>query len=90
LPGGRAAAYLLDVQPDRLEVLPTRMVVPLAEPGRALPPFRDLAPTLAADGRPVVVPTPLMAAVCRGAGRAGPSATSSAGPTTSPARWTSC
>ncbi len=63
--GGRAAAYLLDVQSDHLEPLPTRVVVPLAEPGQALPPFRDLTPTLRVGGQAVVMLTPLMAAVPR-------------------------
>ncbi|MFZ4409880.1 MAG: CcdB family protein [Paracraurococcus sp.] len=64
-PGGTAATWLLDVQSDHLDRLPTRIVVPLAAPAAALPEFRDLTPTLQVEGRDLVLLTPLMAAVPR-------------------------
>ncbi|WP_149536808.1 CcdB family protein [Siccirubricoccus phaeus] len=64
-PGRQGVPYLLDVQSDHLERLPTRMVVPLGVPDTTLPPFRDLTPTLLVDGAPHVMLTPLMAAVPR-------------------------
>ncbi len=65
-PGRGRTAFLLDVQSDHLEALPTRTVVPL-EPGdkSALPGFRDLTPQLDVAGTPMVMLTPLIAAVPR-------------------------
>jgi toxin CcdB len=63
--GGAPATYLLDVQSDHLDGLPTRIVVPLAAPAAALPEFRDLTPVLTVEGRDLVLLTPLMAAVPR-------------------------
>ena len=65
-PGRGRATFLLDVQSDHLEALPTRTVVPL-EPGTggALPVFLDLTPRLDMAGTPVVMVTPLIAAVPR-------------------------
>ena len=59
----QGARYLLDVQSNHLDALPTRTVVPLDTPGGALPPFRDLTPTLTIGGEEVVMLTPLIAAV---------------------------
>src|SRR3954464_7117685 len=64
-PGRSGARYLLDVQSDHLDQLPTRMVVPLGAPDATLPPFRDLTPTLLVAGAPPVMLTPLMAALPR-------------------------
>jgi toxin CcdB len=65
-PGRGRALFLLDVQSNHLDVLPTRTVVPL-EPGSGgtLPGFRDLTPRLDVAGTPVVMVTPLLAAVPR-------------------------
>jgi toxin CcdB len=42
--------YLLDVQADLLDGLPSRVVVPLLPPSAALPPIRDINPILRVAG----------------------------------------
>jgi toxin CcdB len=63
--GRDSMRFLLDVQSDHLDSLPTRVVVPLASPGGPLPPFGDLIPALTVDGEAVVMLTPLLSAVPR-------------------------
>jgi toxin CcdB len=63
--GERAATYIVDVQSNHLEALPTRVVVPLEPPQAAIPPIRDLTPTITVGGEALVLLTPLMAAVPR-------------------------
>ncbi len=63
--GREGAAYLLDVQADHLDHLPTRVVVPLTGSGKVLPPFRDITPILTVEDRPVVMMTPLLASIPR-------------------------
>jgi toxin CcdB len=55
--------YLLDVQADLLEGLPSRVVVPLLTPGAALPPLRDLNPVLRVAGEDVAMMTHYLTAV---------------------------
>lgn len=55
--------YLLDVQADHLDYLPTRVVVPLLPPAAALPAIRDLTPLLTVDGEALAMMTHLLAAV---------------------------
>jgi toxin CcdB len=57
--------YLLDVQSNHLDALPTRMVVPLLPPSPALPPLRDLNPPLVVEGETLAMMTHFMAAVPR-------------------------
>jgi toxin CcdB len=64
-PGRQGTPYLLDVQSEHLDRLPTRMVVPLGAADATLPAFRDLTPTLLVGGTPHVLLTPLMAAIPR-------------------------
>lgn len=55
--------YLLDVQADLLEGLPSRVVVPLLPPRAALPPVRDLNPMLRVAGEDVAMMTHYLTAV---------------------------
>ncbi|QIE48258.1 plasmid maintenance protein CcdB (plasmid) [Pseudohalocynthiibacter aestuariivivens] len=55
--------YLLDVQSDLLEVLNTRMVVPLLPLADAPTPARRLNPVFDLDGAPHVMVTQFMAAL---------------------------
>jgi toxin CcdB len=57
--------YLLDVQSDHLDLLPTRMVVPLLPDTTALPAIRDLNPLLALGEERLAMMTHYMAAVPR-------------------------
>lgn len=57
--------FLLDVQADLLEGLPSCVVVPLLPPSRALPPIRDLTPMLRVAGQDVAVMTHYLTAVPR-------------------------
>jgi toxin CcdB len=60
-PGGRG--YLLDVQADLLEDLPSRVVVPLMPASGALPPIRDLNPMLRVADQDVAMMTHYLTAV---------------------------
>ncbi|MFC7475626.1 CcdB family protein [Dankookia sp. GCM10030260] len=64
-PGGASATCLLNVQPDQLDRLPMRGVVPLAVPAAALPELRDLTQMLVVEGQDLVLLTPLLAAAPR-------------------------
>jgi toxin CcdB len=55
--------YLLDVQADFLDVLPTRVVVPLAPPEDTGPPAQILHPTVYVDGKPFIALVHLLAAI---------------------------
>ena len=81
--------YLLDVQSDHLDALPTRMVVPLLPPSPALPPLRDLNPPLVVEGETLAMMT-ISWPLCRARPSAARSAICWPRPMTSPARWTCC
>jgi toxin CcdB len=57
--------YLLDVQADHLEPLPSRVVVPLLHPGPALPAIRDLNPMLRVADEDVAMMTHCLTAAPR-------------------------
>ncbi len=64
-PRRRGAGYLLDVQSDHLDHLPTRMVVPLLPESAALPAIRDLTPILHLGKERLAMMTQYMAAAPR-------------------------
>lgn len=57
--------YLVDVQSDHLYALPTRMVVPLLQPGPDLPAIRDLNPMLHVGEELLALMPQYMAALAR-------------------------
>jgi len=64
--GWRASVpYLLDIQADLLDVLPTRLVIPLLPAGTVGMRIDRLHLPVEIDGRPLVVATNLMTSVRR-------------------------
>lgn len=57
--------YLLVVQADHLDALPSRIVVPLLPPGSGLPAIRDLNPVLHVQGEAVAMMTHYLTAIPR-------------------------
>ncbi|MCR6629591.1 MAG: CcdB family protein [Magnetospirillum sp.] len=51
--------FVVDVQVDHLDRLPTRMVIPLGVPGESLRPTRQLNPILHVEGEGLVLITQL-------------------------------
>lgn len=62
----RGPGYLLDVQSDWLEALPSRIIVPLLPPTSALPVIRDLTPIFDVGGEKVAMMTHYLTAVPKG------------------------
>ncbi len=62
-PNPDGAGYLLDVQADLLDVLNTRIVVPLMPRGKAPKPAKRLNPVFEIEGEQVVMLPQFMAAV---------------------------
>lgn len=59
----RGPGYLLDVQSDWLEALPSRIIVPLLPPTPALPALRDLTPLFEVAGEELAMMTHYLTAV---------------------------
>lgn len=49
--------FVVDVQSDHLDRMPTRVVVPLGRPDTFLQPVRRLNPVLEVDGEPLILIT---------------------------------
>ena len=62
-PNAHAEGFLLDVQSDLLDVLNTRVVVPLLDLSNAPTPAAHLNPVFRIEGREVVMVTQFLAAV---------------------------
>jgi len=60
---GDGPGYLLDCQADLLDMLNTRLVVPLLPPEEAPKPAARLNPALEVEGQPVVMVTQFASAV---------------------------
>ena len=57
--------YLLDVQHNMLDILATRLVIPLIKKSRICQPIRDLNPELVVDNTSYYLSTPEMAGVSK-------------------------
>lgn len=51
--------FVVDIQSDQLDRMPTRIVVPLGRPDTFLQPVRRLNPVLEVDGEPLILITEL-------------------------------
>jgi toxin CcdB len=60
---GEPVQYLLDLQAEVIEELPTRVVAPLVSPESLGPAMRILNPTVFVQGEPYILLTHLLAAV---------------------------
>jgi toxin CcdB len=60
---GEPVRYLLDLQAEIIEELPTRVVAPLVAPESLGPPMRNLNPTVFVHGEPYILLTHLLAAI---------------------------
>lgn len=63
LPGNHQQGYVVDVQPELLSCLTTRIVVPLLPVDAAPKPITDLNPIFDVDGKPYVLVTQALASI---------------------------